>query len=178
MVALEKNLILLVESIEDCLAKRRLMPCLILLYSAIDIVASLESGGASSSAFMAWCDKYLLQGTSPPCAASDLYGARCGVLHTLSAESSMSRAGKARPIFYAWGNKGTDELGQAATRLGRDVCIVHVDKLIRAFRLGLATYIQEVIEDDKRTQQLFAGAGAWLTDIDPNAVRDFLSSTQ
>src|SRR5438045_609045 len=90
-VALEKNLIALVESMEDCMAKGRLLPCLVLLYAAIDIVASLESGKASGSAFMAWSDKYLLQGTSLPCTASDLYGARCGILHTLSAESNMSR---------------------------------------------------------------------------------------
>jgi hypothetical protein len=40
---LEKTLMQLFESIEDCLLKHRLLPCLILLYSAIDIVSSLES---------------------------------------------------------------------------------------------------------------------------------------
>jgi hypothetical protein len=38
MVALGRNLITLVESMEDCMAKGRLLPCLVLLYSAIDIV--------------------------------------------------------------------------------------------------------------------------------------------
>ena len=67
MVALGKNLIALVESMEDCMAKGRLLPCLVLFYSAIDIVASLESGKASGSAFMAWSDKYhtFLQPTMP-----------------------------------------------------------------------------------------------------------------
>ena len=37
---LEENLIQLFESIEDCLLKRRLLPCLILLYSAIDTSGS------------------------------------------------------------------------------------------------------------------------------------------
>jgi hypothetical protein len=44
---LEETLMQLFESIEDCLLKHRLLPCLILLYSAIDIVSSLESGRAS-----------------------------------------------------------------------------------------------------------------------------------
>src|ERR1700756_3269839 len=48
---LEENLIQLFESIEDCLLKRRLLPCLILLYSAIDIVSSLASGRASGVCF-------------------------------------------------------------------------------------------------------------------------------
>jgi hypothetical protein len=44
---LEETLMQLFESIEDCLLKPRLLPFLILLYSAIDIVSSLESGRAS-----------------------------------------------------------------------------------------------------------------------------------
>jgi hypothetical protein len=115
---LEENLIALLESVEDCLAKRRLLPCLILLYSAIDIVSSLESRRASKAAFIAWSDKYLLQGSLLLCTASDLYGARCGILHTLSPESDMSRKGTARHIFYAWGNAKTDELERASKQLG------------------------------------------------------------
>jgi hypothetical protein len=42
MIAFEENLIALLESIEDCLTKRRILPCLMLLYSGIDVVASLE----------------------------------------------------------------------------------------------------------------------------------------
>jgi hypothetical protein len=46
LMELEKTLMQLLESIEDCFLKHRLLPCLILPYSAIDIVSSLESGGA------------------------------------------------------------------------------------------------------------------------------------
>jgi len=90
----------------------------------------------------------------------------------------MSRKGTAHRIQYSWGNAKTDELERATKKLGRDDLAVHVDKLISAFRLGLATYIQEVMQDDKRKQQLFAGAGVWLTDIDPNTIRAFLDTTE
>jgi hypothetical protein len=176
MIELEANLIALVESIEDCLAKQRLLPCLVLLYSAIDIVASLEPGRASRSAFTAWADKYLLQGASLPCTASDLYGARCGILHTLSAESNMSRTGTSRQIIYAWGNARTDELERASMELGRDNCVVHVRELINAFRLGLTTYLQEVMQDNNRKQKIYAGAGMWLTHMDQNAIKAFLET--
>ena len=62
--------------------------------------------------------------------------------------------------------------------IGRDDLSVHVDKLISAFRLGLATYIQEVMQGNKRKQQLLTGAGAWLTDIDPSTIKAFLDTTK
>lgn len=176
MTGLEENLVPLLESVEDCLAKRRLLPCLILLYSAIDIVSSLEPHKASGSAFMAWSDKYLLQGASLPCTASDLYGARCGILHTLSAESDMSRKGSARHVFYAWGNAKTDELEQVSKELGSDNCVLHVRKLIDAFRVGLANYFQEMMQDNHRKQKLYAGARRWLTYLDKNTVKEFLEA--
>ena len=54
MIAFEENLIGLLESVEDCLAKRRILPCLMLLYSGIDVIASLETGKASRSVFIRW----------------------------------------------------------------------------------------------------------------------------
>jgi hypothetical protein len=171
---LEENLIQLFESIEDCLLNRRLLPCLILLYSAIDIVSSLESGGASGSTFRAWADKYLLRGGSLPCTASDLYGARCGILHTLSPESNMSRKGTARQVVYAWGDAKTDELERASKELGRNNCVVHVRELINEFRVGLASYLQEVMQDNNRKQKIYAGARTWFTHMDKNTVTAFL----
>ncbi len=176
MTGLEENLIPLLEAVEDCLAKRQLLPCLILLYSAIDIVSSLERGRASGAAFRAWAEKYLLEGASLPCTASDLYGARCGILHTLSAESNMSRKGSARHIFYAWGNAKTDELERASKELGSNNCVLHVRELIDAFRVGLANYFQEVLQDNNRRQKLSAGARGWLTNMDKNTVKAFLEA--
>src|SRR5438477_12737481 len=83
ITAFQRNLTELLDSIEDCLAKRRILPCLMLLYSGIDVIASLEAGTASRSAFTKWVNRYVLKSTSLSCTASDLYGARCGILHTL-----------------------------------------------------------------------------------------------
>jgi hypothetical protein len=178
VMELEENLIQLFESIEDCLLKRRLLPCLILLYSTIDIVSSLESGRASGSAFMAWADKYLLRGASLPCTASDLYAARCGILHTLSAESNMSRKGTARQVVYGWGDAKTGELERASKELGRNNCVVHVRELIDAFRVGLASYLQEAMQDNNRKQKIYAGARTWFTHMDKNTVTAFLKVTK
>ena len=176
ITAFQRNLTELLDSIEDCLAKRRILPCLMLLYSGIDVIASLEAGTASRSAFTKWVNRYVLKSTSLSCTASDLYGARCGILHTLSAESNMSRKGTARRMGYAWGNASTDELERATKELGRDERAVHVRELIDAFRLGLTNYMQEVMQDESRKQKIFAGAGMWLTDMGQNAIKDFLKT--
>jgi hypothetical protein len=127
---------------------------------------------------MAWADKYLLRGASLPCSASDLYGARCGILHTLSAESNMSRKGIAREVVYVWGDAKVDELERASKELGHNNCVVHVRDLINAFRAGLASYLQEVMQDNNRKQKIYAGARQWLTHMDKNAVTAFLKITK
>ena len=175
MIAFEENLIALLDSIEDCLTKRRILPCLMLLYSGIDIVASLETGRARR-AFIQWVNNYLLKSASLSCKASDVYGARCGILHTFSAESDMSRKGQARQIVYAWGDAKTDELERASKGLGRNDCVVHVRELINAFRVGLADYLEEVMQDENRKQKLYAGASLWFTHMDRNTVKAFLES--
>jgi hypothetical protein len=174
LIAFEENVIALLESVEDCLAKRRLLPCLILVYSGIDIISSLEPGRASGSAFMAWADKYLLKDALLACTPSDLYGARCGILHTFSAESGMSRKGQARQIVYAWGNAKTEQLASTSKELGRNDCVIHIRELINAFRVGLANYLEEVMEDDSRSQKLYAGASLWFTHMDQRTVTAFL----
>jgi hypothetical protein len=176
MVALGKNLIALVESMEDCMAKGRLLPCLVLLYSAIDIVASLESGKASGSAFMAWSDKYLLQGTSLACTASDLYGARCGILHILSAESDISRKGTAHRIQYAMGALPR-EINWSVPQTNLDAMSVPFMSATSSthFEMGWLTtwmrFCKTTIESRKSLQEQACGSLTWIKMLS----RDFLN---
>ena len=226
MIAFEENLIGLLESVEDCLAKRRILPCLMLLYSGIDVIASLETGKASRSVFIRWVNKYLLKAASLSCTALagcgkslnrddsppqglkpslilhdlrgakaplyhsaagfrdffrsllDLYGARCGILHTFSAKSDMSAQGQAREIVYAWGNAKAADLAETSKVLGRNDCVLHLRELINAFRVGLADSLEEVMKDDKRKQKLEAGAGLWFTHLDQETVKTFLKAAR
>ena len=114
MVAIQENLTALLESVEDCLAKRRILPCLALLYSGIDVVSSLEHDASTRSAFIGWADRYMLKNASLDCRGVDLYSARCGVLHSFSADSDLSKQGKARRVMYSWGNAEAAELAAAA----------------------------------------------------------------
>jgi hypothetical protein len=90
----------LIESIEDCFAKQRKLPCLTLLYAGIDVIATIECGpGKGTGAdFVRWVDQYMLNTRELQCSAMDLYGARCGTLHTFISDSNLSRKGKARKV--------------------------------------------------------------------------------
>jgi hypothetical protein len=166
----------LLDAIEDCLAEHRLLPCLTLLYFGIDVVASLERrpGEKPKAAFVRWVDENLLEVRPLPCTALELYAARCGVVHTFTAESDLSRKGLARQVIYAWGDAKTDNLAAAANLVGRTDVAVHIRELIDGFRVGLANYLEEVERSPERQGRVEAGAGLWFTRIDQDVVKKLL----
>jgi hypothetical protein len=86
----ERHLSDLLVSIDECLTDNRLLPCLVLLYTGIDVIASLETEGkAQRDGFIRWVKKYLLKSKILECNGIDLYAARCEVVHTFTAESNL-----------------------------------------------------------------------------------------
>jgi hypothetical protein len=71
---------------------------LTLMYSGIDTLGFLAAppdvNDATKKTFIDWCDKYVVPWLKSvdgkPLAAPDLYGARCGILHTSSSASRRS----------------------------------------------------------------------------------------
>jgi hypothetical protein len=170
MEAFYQNTYALIEAIEECLDKRRLMPCLVLLYTGIDVSSSLERhrGEAPKIAFTTWADSYLLRARPLPCTALELYAARCGVLHTFTSDSDLFQKGQVRQIFYAWGTANENELQECAAILQRTDCVaVHLRDLIDAFRYGLAAYLDELSQDEARQRGASKQAGSWLMNADP-----------
>lgn len=87
--ALYKDLVLVGSGIEACIEKNLTLPSLILIYSAIDTAGWLDSDerDATRRSFTDWVDRYLLSVRPLRCSSMDLYAARCGVFHTLTADS-------------------------------------------------------------------------------------------
>jgi hypothetical protein len=105
----------LCDAIEACVGKDLTIPCLILIYSAIDIAGWLDSEDSRESVrnrFTRWVDRYLLPAKSLDCTAAELYGARCGVVHTFSPESGLSKKGVVRKIVYVSGSSEAGKLGE------------------------------------------------------------------
>lgn len=76
---------------------------LILLFSWVDRLAwfSIENDDSTGADFKSWLDKYLfINGCTLECNANDLWAARCGLLHTGTAEARDVKKGNARLVYY------------------------------------------------------------------------------
>lgn len=165
-------------AIELCIDNKLIMPALVLLYSGIDVVGSLERKPdmGTKASFIQWVDTYMLKAKPLGCSAVDLYGARCGLLHTMAAESDLSRSGKARQVIYAWGSAKSEDLNTAGRLLDRtDDVSVHVNELFDAFKHGLIYYFNEVDADEARRTLILKNAGIWLTELPLSVVSHFLN---
>jgi hypothetical protein len=137
-------------------------PALVLLYSAVDVASWLDSREPDAHAkqrFPGWVSKYLLKGGTLDCTAMELYGARCGIVHNFTAESSVNRGGKVRQIVYAYGTSSPNTLNEMSERTHMPFVAVKVEDLVSAFRRGLQTFLDEVAMDSRRTERLNSRAG-------------------
>jgi len=177
---LEKHLKDLFTAIIHCYQNQLLMPCLVLFYAGIDVAASLEPSVAKGvgERFEKWVDRYMLNGRSLPCTAKELYAARCGVVHTFTPDSSISKAGTARVVGYAYGNAELKKLDEATAFSGRQglQANVHLGDLIEAFHAGYETYLKEALADSARWREVMENAGAWTVYIDTALVDKYLAA--
>lgn len=138
-------------AIDVCLEKGLALPTLALVYSGIDTMAWLglpdEQHDVTGEDFIQWVDRYLLPGSGLGCAALDLYSARCGVLHSMSAESRAVRRGAAKRLLYAWGNHKAEDLQRMADLVDPSIMAVQVEALVRAFRSAISTFAGDLERD-------------------------------
>src|SRR5260370_42157695 len=78
----------IIRAMGSCFDQKLVLPAMMLFYSAVDSVAALEAPSERSSqqGFRGWVDQYLLKSKPLSCNSLDLWAARCGILHTLSAQ--------------------------------------------------------------------------------------------
>src|SRR5262245_10951524 len=84
------------EAIQACAKKNFSIQALILLYSAIELVGSLDNDDPKAKEgeiFQKWVKKYLLPVRMLYCNALDLWASRCGLTHAVTPESRLSKAG-------------------------------------------------------------------------------------
>jgi hypothetical protein len=114
---------------------------MVIIYSAIDTMGLLDAPPGEEEAtgvtFKAWVTTYLLpEDLSFEFNDVDLWGARCAVLHTFTAESRLSKGGHARQLQYFGGDKDTSlaQAFPATVRLmdggGKHVAVNYDDMLL------------------------------------------------
>ena len=163
----EKHVETLCEGIDACLKQNLITPALILVYSAIDITSWLACDDPNAKVgkrFKDWVNQYMLPAGSLKCNAEDIYGARCGLLHTFTPESDLSGKGVARQISYAWGKADVALLEREIVHHGwTNVNVaVHVNELVGSWARGIVVMLQEMEHDDTRADRFFARAAKFF----------------
>jgi hypothetical protein len=172
----------IITAIDYCIAEKLIMPALVLIYSSIDSVSWIASDDEDQSVgdrFQSWVNVWMLQKYPLPCTALELYAARCGILHTLTPDSDLSRNKGVRRISYAWGTAQQRDLDESiiVTKYP-GIVAVHVNDIVSSFKNGFADFI-EALETDKTMRDLFIKkAGKHFANVDISVISDFLVSSQ
>jgi hypothetical protein len=151
---------------QRCLELRQLLPALVLIYAHIDTLAwaASEKGRMDTRRnFEAWVSRWLLPQLAPHApdvSATDLYGARCGVLHTLTGKSDLAPHGKAREIDYAWGTGQVEVIRSAivAYRLSDKHVALHYDHLLAALKAAVFHFLDFASSDAELSARLEVAA--------------------
>lgn len=155
-------------TMHDLRKSRKMFPTLVLLYASIDVFGSLvrpkSNPDTSGEYFRKWVDLYLLGGHNLPTSSEDLWGARCGLLHTHTASSQNSRKGNARELHYYIGNGDKDlaKYMQAEFQKNNQSKIpLDLDMLFDAFIDGLMRFAKDVQTDAALKDTVFHHTKSW-----------------
>lgn len=150
-------------AVKYCCEQEFIESALILIYAEIDILSWLGlpandgSNSATNRGFKTWVDQFMLGNTNSKlrCNSSDLWAARCSVLHTGATHSDNSAQGKANQLFYAYGAYETQAL-QSLIEIDpklfpryQNVHVVHLEKeLLHDFENAVHKFFNHNFDPD------------------------------
>lgn len=163
----------MLEAAARCIKLRQHLPAMVLIYSHIDTLAwagSSKQKGSVRTTFEDWVNRWLLPELAPAVptlTATDLYAARCGVLHRLTGSSDLSVAGKAKRIAYAWGTAQAQLLDEvlSSTEFAGTFVTLHYEVLLHAVEKALENFIASAQSDDTLRARLEEASGEHYTSI-------------
>lgn len=130
--------------IQLCVSESLVVPALGLLYSGIDVLGYLGSSqmSATRKTFIDWSTQYLAgflgaKGLS----GTDLYSARCGVLHTGQAPSDMVASGKARELWYRFRGESHINL---LTNTPQPAVLIDLEELVSEFESAMDNFVSDL----------------------------------
>jgi hypothetical protein len=176
-------------AIELCLSHRLPLQALMLIYVGIDSMAWLAMPAGQEDVtgadFMMWYEKYFPATTTAVIRGVDLYAARCGVVHSATAESRLARNASANRIAYTWGS-GNPRLLEAGIVLaaGRSEFskyaqskVLHVDTLFGYFKDALHAFDRALAGDTELCERVIARAKELFAYADENFERESIANT-
>lgn len=136
---------------------------IMLLYSLIDAMAWLwrdpSHADVTSQDFIDWIDTYMKPDGAMGVTAMDLFGARCGLLHSMTGESRKHRELKARKVWYARQvSEGVKWLVQVYMSETLMPVTVSVDALGDAVKTAISRFRLELMKDPQLAERVFERA--------------------
>lgn len=123
----------------------------ILIYAGIDTMAYLNMATGQEDVgkddFVQWADRYVHFPCEEQVSGLELYGARCGMLHTHSITSRLSRQGSIRLIGYM--DKSVPEVSYNPS-VSKDLVLVSIRALADAFFSGVDRFLVELFADKEK----------------------------
>ncbi len=120
--------------INVCLESECFGSAVILILSGIDTMANLSMPvgqvDVTRDDFVRWCDRYIRFRGSEQLTGLELYSARCGMLHTYTVESRLTRSGQCRKLVYM--DRSVPEI-RYSRRIDPSVALVSIEASQRRF---------------------------------------------
>ena len=145
--------------------RRSIVPCLMLLYSFIDILAWLlyeEKTKEVGERYRKFVDEYFLPESELSCSADDIYSARCGILHSYSSESNKTERGKAKRIYYIASDKEGDSSESVIPEPTEDVIQLKIEDMISAFENSIEKLLDHMRNDPYLEIEIEERSRDWL----------------
>ena len=155
-------------------------PCLVLIYTLIDSLAwacSDKKNEEVRSRFEQWVSIWLKD--SIPCTATEIYAARCAVLHSRTSKADLTESGKVREIAYAWGTAKAADLQEAIDRTGQqDLVAVHIDQLLDEVCNAVERILDDAECNPMLRQRLQNAATQYLVNDTRELVEQYLAQSR
>lgn len=152
--ALEMRIGELVQAGNLCLKKWLVAPALVLMFSLIDFMAGLDKdfeGKSVHERFECWIEKFFPKSADLPCTATDIYGARCGLVHSYSSESRLVEEGAAKEVWYALHAEEAEALERARVGAGLDdVVVMAVEPFAQALTRATLAFLADIERNPER----------------------------
>ena len=125
----------------------------ILILSGIDSMAFLSMPASQIDVkppdFKEWADRYIKFPCSEQLTGSDLYGARCAMLHSYGVVSKMSRNGKCRIIGYL--SETIPEI-RYDPAIDKNLVLVSVPALAESFYKGIDQFLVDLFANKDKAK--------------------------
>ena len=126
---------------------------LILTFAGIDSMAFLgmpaTQAGVTKNDFVAWAERYIQIPADPPISGLEWYGARCGLVHTYTPYSTLSREKDCRIIGYVDDMLPPVKFDPAISPI---LVMISTRAIIEAFFAGTDAFLTDLYADQKRAQ--------------------------